>query len=245
MATFRISEAFTDGVRTAGHDPLYRITEVSEIILSGPAFKTTPGLADGVLTSVLGQSALDAADGVLKTVLSGPAFKTTPGLADGVADERAGPVGPGRGRRRAQDRAQRAGVQDHARLRRRRPDERAGPVALDAADGVSKSVLGSIDIDQMVERFSALAEEDRASAFLTRERARQLWGYYIYAMVWAVCLLVVLHVMSLNQTSSTLLGLTTTMTGLSGHAVASRARKIGLDRFDRMYPPDSKTAPRS
>jgi hypothetical protein len=195
VATFRISDAFTDGVRAAGHDPLYGITEVSEIMLSGPAFKTAPALADGVLTSVLGQSALDAAGGVFKTALSGPAFKTAPGLSLGVAD------------------------------------------------GVLKSVLGSIDIDQMVERLSALAEEDPASAFLTRERARQLWGYYIYVMVWAVCLLVVLHVMSLNQTSSTLLGLTTTMTGLSGHAVASRARKIGLDRFDRRYPPDSKTAP--
>jgi hypothetical protein len=176
---------------------------------------------------VLGQSVLDAADGVFKTVLSGPAFGTVPGLTDGVLKSVLG-----------------QSVLDAADgvFKTVLSGPAFGTVP-GLTDGVLKSVLGSIDIDQMVERLSALAEEDRASAFLTRERARQLWGYYIYAMVWAVCLLVVLHVMSLNQTSSTLLGLTTTMTGLSGHAVASRARKIGLDRFDRRYPPDRKTAP--
>jgi hypothetical protein len=46
----------------------------------------------------------------------------------------------------------------------------------------------------------------------------------------------VLTTISVNETASAILALTTTMTGVSGHSVASKARRAALQAFDRAYP---------
>jgi len=107
----------------------------------------------------------------------------------------------------------------------------------------SISALGAIDVDQLVEKFSALATARNADASLERERIRQLWGYYIYVQVWIICLLVLVGAWKMDETLATLLGIGLSMTGWTGQSVASRARKIALDNFDRIYPPSSKMPP--
>ena len=104
----------------------------------------------------------------------------------------------------------------------------------------SISALGSIDVDRIVEDFSTLVREDSANASLYRERVRQLWGTYIYIQVWVIVLLLLLGVFKFNETASSLLGIANMMTEAGGKSIASRARKIALENFDRTYPPDSE-----
>lgn len=106
----------------------------------------------------------------------------------------------------------------------------------------TSSWFKSIDVDQIVRSLSALAETDAAVAPLTREQARLLWGWLVYAVVWAIVLQLVLTVMSVSETSSSVLGLIVTMTGVSGHSVASKARKVALEAFDNVNPPGDQSS---
>ncbi len=103
----------------------------------------------------------------------------------------------------------------------------------------SISALGSIDVDRIVENFATLAREDSANAFLYRERVRQLRGSYIYIQVWIIVLLVLLGVFKFNETVSSP-GIANMMTEVGGRSIASEAREIALENFDRTYPPDSE-----
>ena len=102
----------------------------------------------------------------------------------------------------------------------------------------SLSALEAIDVDRL-KRLSALAAARNANAALERERIRQLWGYYIYVQVWMICLLVLVGAWKMDNTVAALIGIGLSMTGWTGKSVASRAREIALDNFDRMYPPGS------
>jgi hypothetical protein len=107
----------------------------------------------------------------------------------------------------------------------------------------SSPILGDIDVDRIVENFSTLVGQDSANASLDRERVRQLWGSYIYIQVWVIVLLLLLGVMKFDQTASALLGIANMMTEWGGKSIASSARKIALENFDRACPIGSKIPP--
>jgi hypothetical protein len=127
----------------------------------------------------------------------------------------------------------------------------AGLIAphLDAMDKMAAALIGPqlyplgglIDLDQLVKSFSAVARVDRALAGPEREQLRQLWGQYVYVQVWLICLLLLL-VVTINgdKASNVLLTVSTGATGICGHSAASKARKLALDNFDRVFPPGSK-----
>jgi hypothetical protein len=112
-------------------------------------------------------------------------------------------------------------------------------VGLDYSLG-SISTIGLIDVHELVEKLSVLARPGSADAVLDRERVRQLWGCYVYVQVWIICLLVLIGAMKVDATAFACLGIALSMTGVSGNSVASRARKLALDNFDRVYPPGSR-----
>jgi len=123
---------------------------------------------------------------------------------------------------------------------------------LDALNKMAAGSIGSqlyplgglIDLDQLVKSFSALVRADRAdnaAVPLDRERVRQLWGQYIYVQVWLIFLLVLLIVtVNGDKASNVLLTAYMGTTGVCGKSAASRARKIALDNFDRIFPPENK-----
>lgn len=57
----------------------------------------------------------------------------------------------------------------------------------------SISTIGLVDVDELVEKLSVLARPGSADPLLDRERARQLWGCYVYVQVWKICLLVLIR----------------------------------------------------
>jgi hypothetical protein len=104
----------------------------------------------------------------------------------------------------------------------------------------SISTIGLIDVDELVEKLSILARPGSADPVLDRERVRQLWGCYVYVQVWIICLLVLIGAMKVDATAFACLGIALSMTGVSGNSVASRARELALENFDRVYPPGSR-----
>src|SRR6185437_2060511 len=104
----------------------------------------------------------------------------------------------------------------------------------------SISALGRIYVDRIVEDLSTLAREDSANASLYRERVRQLWGSYIYIQVWMIILLALLGLYKFDETASSLLGIANMMTEVGGKSIASKARKMALENFDRAYPVGSE-----
>jgi hypothetical protein len=64
-------------------------------------------------------------------------------------------------------------------------------------------------------------------------------GWFVYAIVWLIALQAILTTISVDETASVVLALTTTMTGVSGQALASKTKDGALKTFDHMYPPDS------
>jgi hypothetical protein len=73
---------------------------------------------------------------------------------------------------------------------------------------------------------------------LTRDQKRLLFAYYVYCVVLSLILVTVLKVMSRSENDNEILGLTSILTGLSGHKLATVARDAAWQVFDRMSPPD-------
>lgn len=91
----------------------------------------------------------------------------------------------------------------------------------------------------------AAIEADKGPRDLDRDQARLLLGWLVYAIVWILVLEVILTAINVDETASAILALTTTMTGVSGHSVASKAKSAALKAFDRAYPPSDQPRARS
>ena len=72
---------------------------------------------------------------------------------------------------------------------------------------------------------------------LTRSQQRFLFGLYIYILVSSLVLWTLLDIMIRNsEADSAALTLIISMTGLSSHAVARKAREMAYQVFDQIYP---------
>jgi hypothetical protein len=103
------------------------------------------------------------------------------------------------------------------------------------------SLGGLIELERLLENLSVRHGVVHTVSPLDREQIRQLWGQYIYFQVLLLCfLLVVVVVTSLGTAENDALAIATTTTGVSCRTVASKAQKIAVNNFDKLFPPGRK-----
>jgi hypothetical protein len=103
---------------------------------------------------------------------------------------------------------------------------------------MATALIGLTELEQLLTYSSVLPRDDHAVTTFDREQIRQLWGQYIYVQVLILCaLLLLFFTMKLGTAENGLLTVFTGTTGVSGIKVASKARKIAVDNFDKVFPP--------
>jgi hypothetical protein len=103
---------------------------------------------------------------------------------------------------------------------------------------MATALIGLTELEQLLTYSSVLPRDDHAVTTFDREQIRQLWGQYIYVQVLILCaLLLLFFTMKLGTAENGLLTVFTGTTGVSGITVASKARKIAVDNFDKVFPP--------
>jgi hypothetical protein len=103
---------------------------------------------------------------------------------------------------------------------------------------IATALIGLTELEQLLTYSSVLPRDDHAVTTFDREQIRQLWGQYIYVQVLILCaLLLLFFTMKLGTAENGLLTVFTGTTGVSGITVASKARKIAVDNFDKVFPP--------
>jgi hypothetical protein len=101
-------------------------------------------------------------------------------------------------------------------------------------------ILQGAELDRISGDIARFARHDSQVVPMNRDLFRKVWGAYIYMMVWSIYLMVLLRLLEANETTGIIAAIATTMTPANGPWVASRAKEIALQRFDRYYPPESK-----
>lgn len=91
------------------------------------------------------------------------------------------------------------------------------------------ALVASLDIDSVLEQATQTGTAVVAPAELTREQARFLWGWWVYAVVWLICLQLIFQ-----YTDAA--GLLTLVFSVTCHDLARGAKNAAERNFDRMYP---------
>jgi hypothetical protein len=109
----------------------------------------------------------------------------------------------------------------------------SGIIASELADAnLMKSLFPVIDFPQIFSELELASGSARPSLW-TPERERLACGYFAYVIVWLFFLGLLLKVLGASETDGEALSIVLTMTGLSGHSLASRARKIAHSKYDQ------------
>ena len=96
------------------------------------------------------------------------------------------------------------------------------------------------DFEMLLVTCSTLATDpglNAAAVGLTLSQQRMLVGYFVYIIMWLICLYFVIYMLNANPEFTALFSVVVTMTGTSGHSLASLAKTMALRAFDFWQPP--------
>ena len=109
------------------------------------------------------------------------------------------------------------------------------------ADSVAKLASSPVFTSAVADLLAEIEVEgigaDASAVRLDRKQQRLICGYLAYVIVWLLVLQVMINMLGTDDALANVISLTTVMTGLSGHVIATLAKKTAFWAYDQLNPP--------